>query len=501
VTTAPATAAHARLLLAAVVLAALLLPASPAGAHPLGLPAFVRLAATDTHTVTVLWNAAPDDVAVLGRSLGIDVPADGALTREQDALLSRSVELRAAIERGIVIRQAGERCPTRAVEIDSIVTSGATLHVRCPERVEVVDLEVPLLSDLDDRYLTLVVAGGPEGLDRWMLSGTQPEHGFLLDPASADAVLAAAPPAVDADGRRGGSVVFGGSLPFEQHLIRLVEDTSTLLALLLGLLVAFGIGAAHGLAPGHGKAVAAAYLVGDRARPRDAVLLGASVALMHSGSVLVLGFVLFRAADRVSVTALSTWLQVIAGVIVAALGVWLLRRRWQERATSAPLESSSAPAPVLVGAGVGGDGQHHALDHTHDHTHDHAHGHTHAHGDGRPHTHVPEGGVSPLSWRGLVALGAAGGLLPSPSALLVLFTSLAIGRVGYGLGLIAAFSVGLAMTVTVFGLAALWGRDLLGESLKVGRAAVLRRYAPTAAACGVILLGVVVVLRSASTLL
>lgn len=189
--------------------------------------------------------------------------------------------------------------------------------------------------------------------------------------------------------------------------------------------VSVGIGMAHALAPGHGKAIAAAYLVGSRGRPRDAVALGGIVSVMHTGSVIVLGLGLYlftrvpAGADR-----LAPVMTLLAGMLIMVVGgglVWRqlrLRRRVTARTGTA-------------------------------HDHDHVHSHQ-----------LPEG-VAPLSRRGLVLLGVSGGLLPSPSAFLVLATALFVGRPVFGLLLVAAFSLGLALTLTALGLATLRGRDFI----------------------------------------
>lgn len=442
----------------AVVLGPLLLLGSPAAwAHPLGLPAFARVAATGVDEVTVVWNAAADDVAVLAGTLGIDVPADGTLTAGQDVELSRSRALEVALTDGIAVRQGGTPCPAR-VEVDSLVTTGATLRFRCADPVGRVTMGIRMLTDLDQRYRTLAIVGTTTGPERWMFTRSAPSRTFELDPGRADDILGIDPAAAAEEGAEG--LAFGGSLPLEGRFVALIDATPTATAVALGLLLALGIGALHGLAPGHGKAIAAAYLVGDRGRPRDAVLLGAVVALMHTGSVLVLGIALYGATRRPATALLSAGLQIASGVLVAVLGTWVLLRR--------------------------------SRSHAHDDV-----GHDHV---GHDHTPALGPDVSPLSWPGLVVLGAAGGILPSPSALLVLFTALAVGRVGYGLGLIGAFSVGLAMTVAAVGLAAVWGRDLVVSGARGAWAVRLVRWAPIVAAAGVTLLGLALAVRGLAAL-
>ena len=200
---------------------------------------------------------------------------------------------------------------------------------------------------------------------------------------------------------------------------------------LVGMMgLALLVGSAHALAPGHGKTVMAAYLVGTHGRARDALLLGTIVSAMHTGSVLVLGLVLFRVSRSTSLDRVYPALTFAGGVIVVGVGVWLLRSRL------AALRS-------------------HAHDHS-DHDDDDHHHHHH-------HTHALPPGVSPLSRRGLVVLAGSGGIVPSPSAVIVLVSAFVLGRVALGLALIAAFSIGLAATLTAVGLALVWARDAIAK--------------------------------------
>ena len=458
---------------AAVAAVAAATAAAPAVAHPLGLPAFVRIAAVDDRTVSVTWNAAPDDVAALARSLGEDVGEDNVLSREEDLAFSTSPELERALLDGIVVEQAGVACAA-TTEVTSVVASGATVSAACPDRVEAVTLRVTLLSAIDERYRTMGVAAGPDGAQRVLFTAANPEHELRLDPdarapvpsATSTSTPTAAPTAPD-EAEPGPA--FGGALPFEERVVGLVETATGPAGLALGVALALLLGALHGLAPGHGKSIAAAYLVGDSGRPRHAVALGAAVALMHTGSVLVLGFALSAVTQQPSTARLSATLQLASGVIVAAIGALVVARRVRERRAD------------------------HGDEDDHD-DHDHAvHGHSHGrHGHTHPHPHD-----APLSPTGLVALGAAGGLLPSPSALLVLLTALAVGRVGYGLVVIGAFSVGLAITVTAAGLAALWGRDRLRD--RAPRSARVRQLASALPLLGgalVMVAGAVLVVRA-----
>ena len=260
--------------------------------------------------------------------------------------------------------------------------------------------------------------------------------------------------------------------------------------LLLGLLaLAAGFGGAHALAPGHGKTVMAAYLAGTRGRPGDAVALGIVVSLMHTASVLVLGLALVALGRSVSPERVYPWLTLASGVIVTAVGAWLLRRRWgawrrvghggaahggagHDHAAHDHAGHDHAGHDHAYAGRTGHDRAHHGADAREGHGgHDHAahgdehgdhhhgaHGHTHG---GGGHTHELPADVAPLSRAGLVALGASGGLFPSPSAVVVLVSAFSLGRPALGLALIAAFSVGLAATLTAVGLALVVGRGLV----------------------------------------
>ncbi|MEU0155443.1 cobalt transporter [Micromonospora fulviviridis] len=235
---------------------------------------------------------------------------------------------------------------------------------------------------------------------------------------------------------------------------RLIETVQSPGFVPVALVIAFLAGAAHGLAPGHGKSLAAAYLIGSRGRVRDAAWLGVSVAVMHTVSVLAIAvaWTFFSLSDLVSLERLTTGLQLAAGLTVVAVGLWLLRRHLR------------------------GGGHSHAHSHSHDHSHGHAHSHSHDHG----HTSRP----------GLLLLGVSGGLTPSPAAFLVLVTGIFAGRAGFALVLVACFGLGLAAVLFTVGLLALTGRSLVvraGSSRALLHVAA--RVAPVLAACGITLIG------------
>jgi ABC-type nickel/cobalt efflux system permease component RcnA len=233
---------------------------------------------------------------------------------------------------------------------------------------------------------------------------------------------------------------------YEAAFVGLVDRALANPALLVVALgAAFGVGAIHALAPGHGKAVAAAYLVGGRGRVRDALLLGGVVAAMHSVSVVVLAlglqvFLQRTAAPAVATAQVTPVLRVISGLVVVGLGVALLGRQ--------------------------------------------RHRHTHADPALPP-------DVEPFSRRGLIALGLSGGLLPSPSAFLVLVTTAFSGRLILGLLLVLVFSLGLATTLTLIGVAVVRGRDALVDRFSATRQRRLLRVGAVAGAVVILTGGVV----------
>ena len=215
---------------------------------------------------------------------------------------------------------------------------------------------------------------------------------------------------------------------------------------LFGLLAAFGLGAVHAMSPGHGKTVVGAYLVGSRGTPKHAAFLGLTVTVTHTLGVFALGLITLFASSYVLPERLMPFLGFVSGLLVFFIGISLFKDR-------------------LAALYRGGD-HHHHHDHGPDdvHTHDgvtHSHGAvTHSHG-GAEHTHEMP---SDITWRSLLALGISGGLLPCPSALVLMLSAINLGRIGYGLVLTIIFSFGLAATLTAIGLIFLYIGNAFGSS-------------------------------------
>lgn len=274
----------------------------------------------------------------------------------------------------------------------------------------------------------------------------------------------------------------------------LVAGKFTLAAALLALLLSLVLGGAHALSPGHGKTIMAAFLVGQRGRWKQVGIIGVTVTVTHTIGVLILGLILYATSTAIG-PSLYPLLGVLSGVLVIGLGLGLLRTRYRA-------------GRALVAAGHRHDGDevvvHGAAAAEHDHGHDHLHGdHDHAHGGlpgprgggtalatapapaapaavavteqvepdvtvtrtdegtvirhrhgARVHTHVvptitADGRVRMPS---LVGMGLADGLVPSPSALVVLLSALALGRAWFGVLLVVGYGLGMAITLVGVGL-------------------------------------------------
>ena len=266
---------------------------------------------------------------------------------------------------------------------------------------------------------------------------------------------------------------------------------------LIAVLLALLLGAGHAALPGHGKTILAAYLAGKRGRRRDALAVAGTVTLTHTGGVLALGLIL-SAGSAVAGDRVLAWLGLVSGVIVVGVGVAMLL--------------------ALVRRGRAGVHGHSHGDHSHRHAvgerhshgdhdhHHHDHGHVH---DGPHHHHVHSGdpGATGASRRmsrlGLTGIGLAGGLVPSPSALVVLLAAIGLGRTGYGILLVVAYGVGMAATLTGAGLLLLavqrrLTRTARGSSSRWARlSARVNAVTPAATATLVLLVGAGLAVRAA----
>jgi nickel/cobalt transporter (NicO) family protein len=259
----------------------------------------------------------------------------------------------------------------------------------------------------------------------------------------------------------------------DRSLEGLVGDRLTPLIGMLAVVLALALGAGHAALPGHGKTVMAAYLAGKHGRPREALVVGATVTLTHTGGVLVLGLMLTTAAGLAGEVVLS-WLGLASGVLVAAVGTAMLTAALRRRRAFGHHHGHEHHR------------RHHHDDHEH-HDHDHEHDHHHPHPAGRGRR------------LGLIGMGVAGGLVPSPSALVVLLGAIGLGHTWFGVLLVAAYGVGMAGTLTLAGLLLIRLRDRF--SARSGRAlARLTRLVPAGSAVLVLCVGLGLAGRAALAL-
>jgi ABC-type nickel/cobalt efflux system permease component RcnA len=276
----------------------------------------------------------------------------------------------------------------------------------------------------------------------------------------------------------------------------IAEDELSFGFVAVALLGAMGFGAIHALSPGHGKTVVAAYLVGSRGTWRHALLLGLTVTATHTSSVYAIGLVTLYLSEYVVPEDLYPWMEIASGALIVGMGAWLLVARlrasgiaakagaWLQAAASRLLPARTAPGMVLAterGAALmwprhsHGDRWHaheplngERIEHHHhsgdEHEHDHDDEGEHKHGWGPAHSHaIPGADGQPVSVRQLIGLGVFGGILPCPSAIVVMLSAISLHRVGFGLLLIVAFSVGLAGVLSGIGFALVFARNVGGR--------------------------------------
>ncbi|HEX8289593.1 MAG TPA: hypothetical protein VF556_16540 [Pyrinomonadaceae bacterium] len=238
------------------------------------------------------------------------------------------------------------------------------------------------------------------------------------------------------------------------ELIAVPEVTPSII--ILGLFIAFGLGAMHAMSPGHGKTIVGAYLVGSKGTPKHAAFLGLTVTITHTLGVFALGLITLFASNYILPERLMPFLSFVSGLLVLYIGLTMFKSRlfavlgWEAAGHHHGHSHDSAFNELSHGENIHAQNEH-------SHSRD-AFTHTH---DGHTHTHLPP---ETVSWKSLLALGVSGGLLPCPSALVLMLSAINLNRIGYGLVLTLVFSFGLAATLTTVGLAFLYGGRLFGSS-------------------------------------
>ena len=445
-----------RRLLLVALLALLALPAA-ASAHPLGNFSVNRLdvVRVSRDDVRVTW--------ILDRA---EIPTFQDRARSRAQLLE---EARTTVDRHVRLEVDGRPVDLRAEGPGTLAFRPGqgglrTTRIELGLRAQVADAQQVVLRDgsYADRvgWRAIVVRPGAGTAVRSSASAEDPTDGLRSYPQALlssppdvrEATLTVRPGngTVTAPGAAGEGLRTTTSHGADTGFAALLADAAAGRGVLvLLLLAAAGWGALHALSPGHGKGMVAAYLVGTRGTAADAMLLGLTVTVSHTAGVFALGLVTLGLSAWVLPEDLYPWLTLASGVLVVAVGATVLRGHIRRR------------------------------------RHAHDHHHHHDHGPGR---------------RGLLLLGASAGIIPCPSALVVLLGAIAQHELGLGLALIVAFSAGLAATLMGLGLAVVWTRRLGARLAAPARLAPALAVAPAVSSLVIIGFGVVLAARAVPTL-
>lgn len=223
---------------------------------------------------------------------------------------------------------------------------------------------------------------------------------------------------------------------------RFLSGSLTPATVFTGLAIAFGMGSAHALSPGHGKTMVAAYLAGTQGTPLHAVLLGIITTIAHTFGAFALGVLTLIASQYMLTDQIDSALSLVSGLTICGVGLGLLDRRLRDWQPDHP----------------------HPADHVH------------------PHAHFPES----ASLKSLIVLGIAGGIVPCPSALVLLLSAIALHQAAYGLLLVGGFSLGLATVLTFLGLAVVYARQWFTPWALGGR---LTKQLPVFSAVAIVCVG------------
>ncbi|HZQ06830.1 MAG TPA: hypothetical protein VFD70_09635 [Anaerolineae bacterium] len=238
----------------------------------------------------------------------------------------------------------------------------------------------------------------------------------------------------------------------------------------LALGAAYLVGALHALTPGHNKTLTGSYLVGARARLRDAVLLGVTTALSHTATALVIGILAVSTIGQLVSTQYFQWVGIPSGMLTIALGFYLL---WKNAR--------------------GGEHDHtheHEHNHTHPHPHEEFHAHDHSHETPHDHSHIAPDRVT---LGGLFVMGLMHGLVPTIDALAIILVALSVSQIALGVGFVVAYSVGIASVLIAVGALFLRAQRVIVDNPRFEK---LADRATLLAAIVVILFGVSLFLRT-----
>lgn len=289
-----------------------------------------------------------------------------------------------------------------------------------------------------------------------------------LEPTIATTTATTAPATTQSVVASQGPTARNGGTPQDRFTQLISHKELSLGVVMLALASALVFGAFHALAPGHGKTVVAAYLVGSRGTARHAVLLGVVVTFTHVIAVFLLGVIVLSASKSIVPERVYPWLGFVSGILIVAIGLWQFVQRFA--AVQMKEHSHGGVAHSHSGGWF-----------NHDHTHGPG-GHTHE---------IPDR----ITLTSLITLGVSGGIVPCPSALVVMLSAIALKRIALGLTMIVFFSVGLAATLIAIGLVTLYARRLLDRFDWESDRSLLRKL-PIVSSALIAALGFVIAIQS-----
>jgi nickel/cobalt transporter (NicO) family protein len=478
----------------ATLAATLLLAAAPAAAHPLGNATVNRATAITIgpEAVGIVYVVDMAEIPAYAAILDLDLDANGARSTDErarwamtacddaQASLALSVDgvpvgIHAAQAPGLtfppgvggletlrLVCTFSGALPADGGEHALTVTDGtgdersgwSEVTIGSEAGVTVAESDVPSVSP------SALLTAYPEDLLQAPIDIASGSATYRAAPSSAPRAAAAGADTAASNASTGGPT---------DALVDLLDGGAAPWSWLLAVAVAAGLGAAHAVSPGHGKALIAAYVIGSRGSLRRAAGLGLTVAASHTIGVFALGLIILSATELLVPDQVVAWLSVASGMLVVGVGASVARRAWRARRTA----------------------RHRT--HGHDHPHPHGHDHPHPHGHDHPHPHGHEHDAQPPAAREFLTLGLIGGMVPSTSALLVLLVAVATGRLVEGLILIVAFGAGMAMVLGgLAAVTALARNGLAGAASGPGGPAARRLAgaAPLASAVVIIAVGV-----------